>query len=876
MSVPLFATRRIAGNLPAPEAQGRTAGAETAVFRRGREAAALLLIAAAVFLALGLASYHRNPEMPEISGADWVGPVGASLAGALVAAIGLVAWTAPLELLLMAMPLFRNRPSIASIARIGGDLVVIFVLAALVHVSMPDALAFGAMPAAGLVGELFGELMRSLFSTAGSYIIGLTAVGLILIARASFSFIALARRAGSGTGCAAQSAAAGIRSIGQAWSTARELERQRADEISTPIPIETAGADKAILAVIDEDVASARRSAESKATAADFEFALSASDSTPDPPCDLEIASVADRPRAPKLPAPAAVEEPEQTSDMQTAALVATAAEADAPAPEPEGARPRKRARKPAGPTIVDTSDALAVDKARSNRVAEPAASKFELPTFDLLEEGNGERLVIDDELQQQLNENARQLVTALSHYGVSGQVREIQPGPTVTTFELEPEPGTKVSKIASLADDLALNLACQVRIIAPIPGKKRVGFEVPNKTRRPVNLRELIEDRRFQELKSPLPIVLGRDIVGAPYYADLSSMPHVLVAGATGAGKSVGLNVMLISLLYRRPPEDLRLLMIDPKVVELQSFDRIPHMLLPVVTDTKQAVNALKWAVDEMERRYQLLANAGTKNITTYNAWVERARRGEVPGFTQPKTLVTTAPDGSILEVGPAREPPKLPDKLPFIVLVVDEFADLMMQQGKDVESSIARLAQKARAAGMHVILATQRPSVDVITGMIKANFPTRVAFKVTQRIDSRTILDEQGAEHLLGRGDMLVKMNGTNEIRRVQCPFVSEEEVERVTSFLRRQGEPTYDESILAARDEGTEADEPAEADSKFDEAVQMVRETRRCSTSWVQRKLNIGYNRAAKIVEMMERRGLVGPPNGAREREVLLDPP
>ena len=461
--------------------------------------------------------------------------------------------------------------------------------------------------------------------------------------------------------------------------------------------------------------------------------------------------------------------------------------------------KPRSR-RKKLGPTIVDTSDALAVEKADTNCCVQPAvASHFELPTFDLLDEVNAERLVINDELQQQLNENAQQLVTTLNHYGVSGQVREIQPGPTVTTYELEPEPGTKVSKIASLAADLAMNLGCQVRIVAPIPGKKRVGFEVPNRTRRAVSLRELIEDRRFQEMKAPLPVVLGRDIVGAPFYADLSSMPHVLVAGATGAGKSVGLNVMLVSLLYRRPPEDLRLLMVDPKVVELQAFDRIPHMLLPVVTDMRQAANALKWAVDEMERRYQLLANAGTKNIVTYNAWVQRAQRGEVGGFGQPKIQVTTAPDGSIVEIGPAKEAPKLPEKLPYIVIVVDEFADLMMQQGKDVEASIARLAQKARAAGMHVILATQRPSVDVITGMIKANFPTRIAFKVTQRIDSRTILDEQGSEHLLGCGDMLVKLNGSNELRRVQCPFICEEELERVTSFLRRQGEPTYDDSIL-----------------------------------------------------------------------------
>ncbi len=393
--------------------------------------------------------------------------------------------------------------------------------------------------------------------------------------------------------------------------------------------------------------------------------------------------------------------------------------------------------------------------------------------------------------------------------------------------------------------------------------------------------MRELVEDRRFLEMKAPLPCVMGRDIVGAPYFADLSSMPHVIVAGATGAGKSVGLNVILVSLLYRRTPDDLRLLMIDPKVVELAPYDGIPHMLLPVVTDMKQAATALRWAVDEMERRYQLFANAGTKNITTYNGFVEKVLRGEAKAPKPPaaQKVSAVAADGTEVEVDAAKDGSDTNPiaKLPYIVIVVDEFADLMMQQGKDVEVSVARLAQKARAAGMHVILATQRPSVDVITGMIKANFPTRVAFRVSQKVDSRTILDEQGAEHLLGRGDMLVKMNGTNDVKRVQCPFISEEETQQVTDFLRLQGKPVYDENILKPRDdeEGGEAEDDGEQDAMYDQAVRIVAETRRCSTSWLQRKLGIGYNRAAKLVETMERRGLVGPANGAKDREVLIEP-
>jgi S-DNA-T family DNA segregation ATPase FtsK/SpoIIIE len=298
--------------------------------------------------------------------------------------------------------------------------------------------------------------------------------------------------------------------------------------------------------------------------------------------------------------------------------------------------------------------------------------------------------------------------------------------------------------------------------------------------------------------------------------------------------------------------------------------------MLLPVVTDMKQAANALKWAVDEMERRYQLFANAGTKNITTYNNWVEKVQRGEARP-PKPTKVAAVGFDGNEVEIDAAKDGSDvaLPEKIPFIVIVVDEFADLMMQQGKDVEASVARLAQKARAAGMHVILATQRPSVDVITGMIKANFPTRIAFRVAQKVDSRTILDEQGAEHLLGRGDMLVKMNGTNETKRVQCPFCSEEEVQKVTDFLRLQGEPVYDENILKPRDEDgqIEEEEDAEADPMYDAAVRIVADTRRCSTSWIQRKLGVGYNRAAKIVEAMEKRGVVGPANGSKDREVLI---
>jgi S-DNA-T family DNA segregation ATPase FtsK/SpoIIIE len=377
--------------------------------------------------------------------------------------------------------------------------------------------------------------------------------------------------------------------------------------------------------------------------------------------------------------------------------------------------------------------------------------------------------------------------------------------------------------------------------------------------------------------MRAPLPCVLGRDIVGRPFFADLASMPHVIVAGATGAGKSVGLSVMLISLLFRRSPDEMRLLMIDPKVVELAPFDGIPHMLLPVVTDMKQAATALKWAVDEMERRYQQFADAGTKNVKTYNAWVDRVARGEIPP-PDPERVQAFNTDGVVVSVSEAKDGTDgaiIPGKLPYIVVVVDEFADLMMQQGKEVEAAVARLAQKARAAGIHVILATQRPSVDVITGMIKANFPSRIAYRVSQKVDSRTILDEQGAELLLGKGDMLVKMNGKSETLRVQCPFISEEEVNAVTDYLRAQGTPEYHDAILRHEDDEDAGPQEELFDSRYDEAVRIVADTQRCSTSWLQRKMSVGYNRAAKIVETMEKNGIVGPPNGSKPREILVSP-
>jgi S-DNA-T family DNA segregation ATPase FtsK/SpoIIIE len=781
-------------------------------------------------------------------------------------------------MILIGIPLVRGRPNVATPSRLSGDILMAIIASALVQVEWPAREAFGHHGASGLVGELFGELARSLFSTVGSFLVGFASLGLILIARAAFSFIALMQALGRWSAKGAVGTATGAKTLADAWKTARELERERELEeklaARPKISLEPSGdATIAILSAEDDEESSL--------------VAETAGEAMPSPPASSKRARrKKDDSPAPSLAEPSGLDDVAPEVEILVAVPIADGA---LPASPERGSRKDGLAEKPKRPrkepTIVDTSAALEKETigkgdtgkeahAKSERAAESIAP-FLFPPVGLLVPAKVDpTLTIDKEA---LFRNAELLIKTLSDYGVSGKVEDILPGPTVTTFEVSPQAGTKVSKVASLADDLALALARKVRIVAPIPGKNRIGFELPNDRRVPVNLRDLVEDRRFQTLDAPLPVVLGRDILGNPVYADLASMPHVIVAGATGAGKSVGLNVMLTSLLYRRNPSELRLLMIDPKVVELAPFDGIPHMLLPVVTDMKQAATALKWAVDEMERRYQLFADAGTKNIGTYNAWARRVERGEAKNPAA-KVVIGKDANGFADAVRPAEgeegEAP-LPETLPQIVIVVDEFADLMMQQGKEVEASVARLAQKSRAAGMHVILATQRPSVDVITGMIKANFPTRIAYRVAQKVDSRTILDEQGAEHLLGRGDMLIKLNGTNETKRVQCPMVSEEEVQAVTDFLRRQGKPVYDENILKPReDEATETPaDDAEQDPMYDQAVQLVADTRRCSTSWLQRKLALGYNRAARIVETMERHGLVGPANGAKDREVLV---
>ncbi|MBE2190967.1 MAG: DNA translocase FtsK 4TM domain-containing protein [Alphaproteobacteria bacterium] len=496
--------------------------------------------------------------------------------------------------------------------------------------------------------------------------------------------------------------------------------------------------------------------------------------------------------------------------------------------------------------------------------------SEWDLPPVDMLDEVPTQQK--DDRLDETaLRRNAELLQNVLNDYNVKGEIKSIYPGPVVTLYELEPAPGTKNSRVVSLSDDIARSMSAVSVRVAVVPGRNVIGIELPNKRRQTVYLRELLEDGEFEKTQIKLPLVLGKDIGGIPIIADLSRMPHLLVAGTTGSGKSVAVNTMILSLLYRLPPEKCRFIMIDPKMLELSVYDDIPHLLSPVVTDPGRAVVALKWAVQEMENRYRNMSKLGVRNIEGYNARIREAvKKGEI--------LMRKVQTGFDPETGKPiyEEQPLDLTELPYIVIVVDEFADLMLVAGKDVENAIQRLAQMARAAGLHLIMATQRPSVDVITGVIKANFPTRISFQVTSKIDSRTILGEGGAEALLGMGDMLYMAAG-GRITRVHGPFVSDREVEEVVTFLKAQGEPSYLEDVTEGElfgDGSGAADEGGNScDELYDQAVALVAREGKASTSFIQRHLQIGYNRAARIIEFMEKEGVVSPANRVGKREVLV---
>lgn len=492
-----------------------------------------------------------------------------------------------------------------------------------------------------------------------------------------------------------------------------------------------------------------------------------------------------------------------------------------------------------------------------------------QLPPVDLLQWPETSRRSPPDLSEEALEKNAKLLESVLADFGVYGQITKVSPGPVVTLYELEPSPGTRSSRVISLADDIARNMSAVSVRVAVVQGRNVIGIELPNKKREMVFLRELLSTEAYTDNKGTLPLILGKDIAGTPIIVDLVRMPHLLIAGTTGSGKSVAINTMILSLLYRFPPQKCRFIMIDPKMLELSIYENIPHLLAPVVTDPKKAIMALKWTVREMEERYRAMSKLGVRNIEGYNIRLrEAAKKGE--------SLMRTIQTGFDRETGKPiyEEQPLDLTPLPHIVVIVDEMADLMLVAGKDIESAVQRLAQMARAAGIHLLMATQRPSVDVITGTIKANFPTRVSFQVSSKIDSRTILNEQGAEQLLGQGDMLY-MAGGGRIMRVHGPFVSDEEVQGVVKFLQAQGEPEYLDEVTEGDDEETAGDYNGSSgdgsNDLYDKAVDIVLRERKASISFVQRHLSIGYNKAATLIERMEKDGIIGKANHVGKREI-----
>ncbi|MDX8504777.1 DNA translocase FtsK [Mesorhizobium captivum] len=556
-------------------------------------------------------------------------------------------------------------------------------------------------------------------------------------------------------------------------------------------------------------------------------------------------------------------------------------APAGAPAAQPAPVEIEPRAPVPAAAASVSVASSARTARPApslpvAGKVVPPtAAAGYELPSEDLLQmppEGQGFYMS-----QERMEQNADLLESVLEDFGVKGEIIHVRPGPVVTLYEFEPAPGVKSSRVIGLADDIARSMSAVSARVAVVPGRNVIGIELPNETRETVYFRELIESAGFRNTACKLALGLGKTIGGEPVIADLAKMPHLLVAGTTGSGKSVAINTMILSLLYRMKPEECRLIMVDPKMLELSVYDGIPHLLTPVVTDSKKAVTALKWAVREMEERYRKMARLSVRNIDGYNQRAATARdKGEVV-VMQVQVGFEKGTGEPLFE---EREIDLAP--MPYIVIIVDEMADLMMVAGKEIEGAIQRLAQMARAAGIHLIMATQRPSVDVITGTIKANFPTRISFQVTSKIDSRTILGEQGAEQLLGQGDML-HMAGGGRIARVHGPFVSDLEVEHVVAHLKAQGRPEYLDTVTADEEAEEEAADTGpvfdkgqvdaeDGDALYEEAVKVVKRDKKCSTSYIQRRLGIGYNRAASLVERMEKEGLVGAPNHVGKREIL----
>ncbi len=768
--------------------------------RRASEFTGVALFAGALIWLIALVSHEPSDPVWFFTAGDgqaaanFVGLVGAFLSEASLQVFGYASFVIPVLLAVAGWNFFWCRQLDAAYTKIIGAALLFSCLSALLALVVGNTELNGRTSrAGGYVGEWIAAMCSAYLNRPGAIIVVLTLLTLAVIMATQFSF---GRAFAAGIRGAASVSSRGLASF-RGWREERRREAERREVIAKHTKRNGAAAGAEARAAVAAGRAARKERARERQ---EEEFEEEPEIDAPPAPTRRRLAPDA----PPAVAAPAA----------------------------------RERARVATPSLPLDEVDPT------SRTPVERRMGGFTLPPMSLLDAPKAERKIDERELM----EGARLLEEKCREFSVEGTVVQIHPGPVVTTFEFKPDAGVKYSKITGLAEDLCLALQAESILIDRLPGKSTVGIQVPNHLREQISLRDLLESETYRRSASKLSIALGKTIHGEPYVADLAMMPHLLIAGSTGTGKSVGLNAMLTSILYRATPDDVRLIMIDPKRLELGMYEDIPHLLTPVVVDPKQASNSLRWAVREMEERYKTLAAEGVRNIEQYNRNIRH-----------------------VIEEQAGKEGAEVPKQLPFIVVVIDELADLMMVAGNEVEESICRLAQMARAVGIHLILATQRPSVDVITGLIKANLPARIAFRVSSRIDSRTVLDGNGAEQLLGRGDMLFLPPASSRYLRLHGPYISEQESARLASFLRKQGKPVYDESITV-EERAADAIE-FEKDDLYDDASRIVVQSGQASISYLQRRLRIGFSRAARLVDMMEADGLVSPAAGGKAREVLV---
>ncbi|MCZ6625666.1 MAG: DNA translocase FtsK 4TM domain-containing protein [Deltaproteobacteria bacterium] len=735
--------------------------------RLNREILGVVLFVLAFFITLSLLSYDpRDRSLNTPSGSlethNWTGVVGAYLADFLLQGLGLSAYLLSLYLFIASYYLFRESYQGIRLTKVSTYALLLWSVA--IILSFLNNAGVGS-EAGGIIGDFSKELLISLFSRVGAYLIVLSALLLSIMSVTQISLVSVLEIGKKWTGKSRKWGMVALKGLNKRWRERREkrgaenTKKERREFVPPPI-------------VLKEEV----------------------------------------REEPPKRPKKKSAPAQEQFSFPEI-------------------------------------------------------GQGYTLPSLAFLDSPDGEHVKIDKET---LEANSLILQKKLADFGVEGEVVAVRPGPVITMYEFKPAPGVKVRSIVTLADDLSMALrAVSVRILAPIPGESVVGIEIPNPRREKVFLKQILEGDAYQNAESKLTLALGKDISGSPFLTDLARMPHLLVAGATGTGKSVFINAMILSALYKATPQDVQFIMIDPKMLELTIYEDLPHLLVPVVTDAKKAAAAFFWAMDEMDRRYRLMRDKGVRNLDQYNRLLEKERvhEREVIELKEPEE----SGEGHEIAGDLEEKAPLVHEQLSRIVIVVDELADLMMTVGRDIEEYITRLAQKARAAGIHMILATQRPSVDVITGLIKANFPARISFQVTTRVDSRTILDSMGAERLLGDGDMLFMPPGTARLTRIHGAYVSEQEIRKVMEFIKQQAKPCYRPEVFDAKKEIEAGEVDEDYDEMYDLAVELVTENQQASISMVQRRLRVGYNRAARMIEQMEREGIVGPAEGGKLREV-----